>query len=95
MGPDEKFVQKWLGSNTIISELKDIYLNFRENLTGDGHHSESDDYAIDVDSNGKFKRVYEVRAAVGYNKRVVTEDRKKQIKSELKDFLKSSRRRLT
>ncbi|MBP3846364.1 hypothetical protein J6I39_01300 [bacterium] len=95
LGPDEKFVQKWLGSNTIISELKDIYLNFRENLTGDGHHSESDDYAIDVDSNGKFKRVYEVRAAVGYNKRVVTEDRKKQIKSELKDFLKSSRRRLT
>lgn len=95
LGPDEKYVHKWLGSNAIISELKDIYLNFKENLTSDGHHNESDDYAIEIDTNGKFKRVYEARAAVGYNKKNVSEERKKQIKSELKDFLKSSRRRLT
>ena len=95
LGPDEKYVHKWLGSNVVVSELKDIYLNFRENLTGDGLHSESDNYAIEIDANGKIKRVYEVRSAAGHNKKIVTEERKKQIKNELKDFLKSSRRKLT
>ena len=95
LGPDEKFVHKWLGNSTVVSELKDIYLNFRENLTTDGRHNESDDYAIEIDANGKIKRVYEARAAVGHNKKIVTEERKKQIKNELKDFLKSTRRKLT
>ena len=94
LGPDEKYVHKWLGNHVVITELSDIYLQFRENLTSIGDHQESDDYAIEVDANGKIRRVYEARAAVSRNKKERAEQRKKEIKKEVKDFLKSNKRKL-
>lgn len=94
LGPDEKYVHKWLNNFTIVSELMEIYKNFRENLTTIGDHTESDDYAIEVDANGKIKRVYEAKAAVSRNQKEMQELRKKEIKKEVKDFLRSNKRRL-
>lgn len=94
LGPDEKYVHKWLGNYAVIAELLEIYMKFRENLTSIGDHQESDDYAIEVDANGKIRRVYEARAAVGRNRKQQAEQRKKEIKKEVKDFLKSNKRRL-
>lgn len=94
LGPDEKYVHKWLGNHAVRSELDEIYKQFRENLTSIGDHQESDDYAIEIDANGKIKRVYEARAAVGRNKKEKAEQRKKEIKKEVKDFLRSNKRRL-
>ncbi len=95
LGPDEKYVHKWLGNYAVISELTEIYKNFRDNLMAMGDHAESDDYAIEIDTNGKIKRVYEANAAVGRNEKERKEQRQKEIRKELKDFLKSNKRRLT
>ena len=95
LGPDEKYVHKWIGNYAVVSELNEIYKNFRDNLTSLGDHEESDDYAIEVDANGKIKRVYEARAAVGRIQEAQRMERKKQIKNEVKDFLRANRRRLS
>lgn len=94
LGPDEKYVHKWLGNYAVRAELDEIYKQFRENLTSIGDHQESDDYAIEIDQNGKIKRIYEARAAVGQNQKDRAERRKKEIKKEVKDFLRSNKRRL-
>lgn len=93
LGPDEKYIRKWLENNVVEYELTEIYRSFRENLTGDGHHNESDDYAIEVDANGKIRRVYEARAAMTNSKKAMLEERKIQIKKDLKDYLRSNKRR--
>lgn len=93
LGPDEKYIRKWLENNVIEYELTEIYRNFRENLTGDGHHNESDDYAIEIDANGKIRRVYEARAAVTNSKKSMMEERRKQIKKDLKNYIKSTKRK--
>jgi len=94
LGPDEKYVHKWLGNQAVKTELAEVYMQFRENLTSIGDHQESDDYAIEIDQNGKIKRVYEARAAVGRNTKEKAEQRKKEIKKEVKDFLRSNKRKL-
>ena len=48
----------------------------------------------EIDQNGKIKRVYEARAAVGRNTKEKAEQRKKEIKKEVKDFLRSNKRKL-
>ena len=93
LGPDEKYIRKWLENSVIEYELSEIYRNFRENLTGDGHHNESDDYAIEIDVNGKIRRVYEARAAVTNSKKAMQEERRNQIKKDLRNYLSSNKRR--
>ncbi len=94
LGPDEKYVHKWLSNYTTISELEEIYRKFRENLASVGDHQESDDYAIEIDQNGKIRRIYEARAAVGRDQKEKAEKREKEIKKEVKDFLRSNKRKL-
>lgn len=94
LGPDEKYVHKWLGNYSVMTELTEIYQKFRENLTSVGDHQESDDYAIEVDANGKIKRVYEAKAAVNRDKKAKQEERKQEIKKEVKDFLRANKRKL-
>lgn len=94
LGPDEKYVRKWIENSTTIYELTEIYKNFRENLTTEGRHNESDDYAIEVDANGKIRRVYEARAAVRDGRSSIkAQERKENIKKNLKNFLNSKRRK--
>lgn len=94
LGPDERYVHKWLGNYLITSELSQIYKNFRDNLASIGDHQESDEYAIEINENGKIKRVYEVRVAVNRNQKEIEEQRKREIKKEVKDFLKSNKHKL-
>lgn len=93
LGPDEKYVRKWIENNVVEYELTEIYRNFRENLTGDGHHNESDDYAIEVDANGKIRRVYEARAAMTDSRKAMIEEKKLKIKKDLKNYLRAGKRR--
>ncbi len=95
LGPDEKYVHKWIGNYAVVSELTGIYKNFRDNLTSLGDHEESDDYAIEIDTNGKIKRVQEAKTTVGRIQGAQRIERKKQIKKEVKDFLRANRRRLS
>ena len=95
LGPDEKYVYKWIGNYAVISELLEIYKNFHENLMAIGDHQETDEYAIEIDQNGKIKRIYEARAATTKDDAMRREERRKQIKNEVKDFLRATRRKLT
>lgn len=93
LGPDEKYARKWLENSIVTYELTEIYKNFRENLTTEGRHGESDNFAIEVDSNGKIKRVYEARAAVRDGLSSIKEKEiRKKIKNNLKNFLNSKKR---
>lgn len=95
LGSDEKYVRKWLGHNTVSSDLTDIYNDFMDNLKFAGKlMDEADDYALEQDSNGKIKKVYEARAAVGRSKGILTEERELEIKEEIKSFLDSTSRKL-
>ncbi len=97
LGPDEKYIRKWLGNYSVAFDLNEIYNQFTISLTAQGKHKfqqESEDYAIEVDANGKIKRVYEARAAVSDNRKRVSEQRRKEIKSELKNFLNAKKRKL-
>lgn len=94
LGPDEKYARKWIENSAVIYELTEIYKNFRENLTTEGRHNESDDYAIEVDANGKIRRVYEARAAVRDGRSFAkSKERKEDIKKSLKNFLNSKKRK--
>jgi len=95
LGPDERYVYKWIGNYTVSSELMEIYKSFRDNLMAMGDHQESDEYAIEFDQNGKIKRIYEANAAVSKDTVMNREERRKQIKNEVKDFLRSTRRKLS
>lgn len=94
LGPDERYIRKWLDNGNVIWELDEIYKNFKLSLVaGNAHSEESDDYAIELDANGKIRRVYEARVSVSNNKKLKKEEKRKLIKKELKDYLKSAKRR--
>lgn len=94
LGSDEKYARKWIENSTVTYELVEIYKNFRENLTTEGRHNESDDFAIEVDANGKIRRVYEARAAVRDARSLAkAKERTENIRKNLKNFLSSKRRK--
>ena len=94
LGADEKYARKWIENSTVTYELVEIYKNFRENLTTEGRHNESDDFAIEVDANGKIRRVYEARAAVRDARSLAkAKERTENIRKNLKNFLSSKRRK--
>lgn len=94
LGYDEKYARKWIENSTVTYELVEIYKNFRENLTTEGRHNESDDFAIEVDANGKIRRVYEARAAVRDARSLAkAKERTENIRKNLKNFLSSKRRK--
>ena len=97
LGPDEKYIRKWLGNYSVAFDLNEIYNQFTISLSAHGKHKfqqQSEDYAIEIDANGKIKRVYEARAAVTDSKKRYSEQRKREIKSELKNFLNAKKRKL-
>jgi len=94
LGPDEKYVHKWLGYYSVVSELQDIYKQFRDNLLSLGDDKTSEDYSIEFDSDGKIKRIYEAMAKVAKDDKLKREERRKEIKKKVKDFLCSNKRKL-
>ena len=96
LGSDERYVRKWLGNFTISYDLNEIYKNFRTSLAGVSkieEGSKNSDFSLEADVNGKIKRVYAARAANNSGRRKISREKKDQIKSDLKNYLKSSKRR--
>lgn len=96
LGSDERYVRKWLGNFTISYDLNEIYKNFRTSLAGVSkieEDSKNSDFSLEADVNGKIKRVYAARAANNSGRRKISREKKDQIKSDLKNYLKSSKRR--
>ena len=96
LGSDERYVRKWLGNFTISYDLNEIYKNFRTSLAGVSkieEGSKNSDFSLEADVNGKIKRVYAARAANNSGRRKISREIKDQIRSDLKNYLKSSKRR--
>ena len=96
LGSDERYVRKWLGNFTISYDLNKNYKNFRTSLAGVSkieEGSKNSDFSLEADVNGKIKRVYAARAANNSGRRKISREKKDQIKSDLKNYLKSSKRR--
>ena len=95
LGPDEKYIRKWLENGAVEYELEEIYKTFLDSLTNSIHRTESDEYAIEVDAKGKIRRVYEARAAVTDSRKAMHIEKVKRIKKDLKNYLNSTKRRFS